>query len=186
MSAKKKSTTKKTAASKPRANIIPADHGSNEEEHKEGYQERMRKMKPHERVSAKLLATIDRFKYIVEELVTWKNGGELLSSAEAALAAIEETSDAFSALPKDFVAEKPRKSPTVTIAIGTKVNLREKFFATYDGYIDGKDRVKLVVEGVRKGRVVLRTQQGDKVFVPRGHVEVIESPAATDKKTKAA
>jgi hypothetical protein len=185
--AKKPAAPPKPEAAKERPSTAAvATAAATATEDKITYQERMRKMKPHERVRAKLEATIERFQFIVEEIETWKNAGnELTQSAKGALTAIEEVTDLVKSLPKDFVADKPRKAPVSSLEVGTRVDLRAKHAETYDGVIADKDRAGLEVLGVRKGRVVCKTISGEKVIIPRGHVEVSAIQPAP-KKTKAA
>lgn len=166
MKPKKKTAAAKTAAPTP----------------KETYQNRMRKLAPQYRLAAKLASTVDRFKHLVDEVVVWKNAGELVSTAKKAFAGIEEFADEVAALPADFVVERARKSAVSNLVVGMFVNLREKHFETYDGIVDGKDRVKLEVLGTRKGRVVCKTASGEKIILPRGHVEI----AAVARKVVAA
>lgn len=199
MSKPKTAASKKaTTAAKP-APAVPKDRSSKPAEaaptsaEERTYQERMRQLKPHERVQTKLHSTVERFQFILAEVSTWKNQdpkkpgelspdvAEIVNGAKVAMAALEELTENVDALPKDFAADKPRKTPTVSLEVGTRVNLREKFSSTYEGIIDGKDRLKLEVLGVRKGRVVCKTQGGEKVLLPRGHVELTE-----DTKKKAA
>lgn len=180
-----KNVKKKTAAVRvPKATPSTA---SVESADKPTYQERMRKLSPHARVQTKLTSTVERFKYIVAEIATWQNAGdELTSCSAAALSAIEETLDLVNSLPKGFVADKPRKASRSSLETGARVNLREKHFETYEGIIDGKDRIKLEVLDTRKGRVVCRTQSGEKVIIPRGHVELVPSDKPAARSNKAA
>jgi hypothetical protein len=163
----KKTATKKTATKKTAEAMTP----------KETYQNRMRKLAPQHRLAAKLAATVDRFKHLVDEVVVWKNAGELVSTAKKAFAGIEEFADEVASLPADFVVERARKSAVSNLTAGMFVNLREKHGETYDGIVDGKDRIRLEDLGTRKGRVVCKTASGEKIILPRGHVEIAAAPA---------
>lgn len=190
-SAKKPGQAPKPRDSKPATTAPAQSSATNGAAEKLTYQERMRKMKPHERVRTKLDSTIERFEYIVSEVETWRNKDpkkpeaihpdvlSIVKGAKAALAAIEEVTDLVKALPKDFVADKPRKAPTSSLEEGAIVNLREKHGKTYDDVIETKDRKGMTVMSVRKGRVVVKTVSGEKIVLPRGHVE--PAPEKKDK-----
>ena len=162
-----KNAKKKTAAPRPAA--APEAQASE----KPTYQERMRKMKPHERVRFKLEWTVERFKHIVDELGTWTNkeAGDLTSSAKTALTHIEEVLDQMNGLPKDFIAVRPRKASESSLKPGMRVDIKDKHSEVYDGIIEEKDRKGLDVLDTRVGRVVCKTRAGEKVILPRGHVE---------------
>ncbi len=76
------------------------------------------------------------------------------------------------------MVERARKTAVSNLTAGMFVNIREKHSETYDGIVDGKDRIKLEVLGTRKGRVVCKTASGEKIILPRAHVEVAATPAA--------
>jgi len=163
-----KKPTKKKPATKTPAEVMSA---------KETYQNRMRKLAPQHRLTAKLASTVDRFGHLVEEVTAWKNSGDLVGIAKAAFAGIEEFADAVAALPAGFIVERTRKSAVSNLVAGMRVNIREKHGETYDGIVDGADRVKLEVLGTRKGRVVCKTASGETIILPRGHVEIAATPA---------
>lgn len=140
---------------------------------KETYQNRMRKLAPQLRLAAKLASTVDRFRHLVDEVSVWKNAGDLVSTAKQAFAGIEEFADEVASLPADFVVERARKTAVSNLTAGMFVNIREKHFETYEGIVDGKDRTRLEVLATRKGRVVCKTASGEKIILPRGHVEVV-------------
>ncbi len=139
---------------------------------KETYQLRMRQMKPHQRVASKVVATIDRFRHIVDDVASWTNAGPLSASAKVAFKAIEEFRDALQKLPADFEAERPRKAASSGLVVGMKMNLREKHYAAYEGFIAPKDRKNLEVISIVKGRIGCKTASGEKVHIPRGHLEI--------------
>ncbi len=148
------------------------------------YQNRMRKLTPVARLTAKLGSTIDRFGHLVTEVEAWKNGTEVATAAKVAFAAIEQFANAVHELAEGFVVERMRKTAVGALAAGMFVNVKPKHREADDGIIDDDDLVKLEVLDTRKGRVVCRTQSGEKIILPRGHVE--PAPAAAAKKTKAA
>lgn len=148
------------------------------------YQQRMNKMKAHDRLRLKVKAAIDRFGPYVVEIKSWKNAREELSTAATkAQTMLEELLDELDGLPSDFapVVEKTKAAskPGANIAIGAQVTLRTKHAGSYDGIIAEKDALApFQVIAIRKSRIVCQTASGERFLLPRGHVKPVSAEVA--------
>lgn len=137
---------------------------------KETYEARMRKLKPIDRVRRKCASTILRFKNLTDEIREWRNAPQLSAAAAVVLEALNELEKTAKTMPDGFAPERDRKTRESHLQAGTKVRIRQKKAADYEGVIDSAE---LEVIEVRKGRVVCKCDDGAKVFIPRGHLEVV-------------
>lgn len=165
----------KTAAPKPEAHK-PKEKPKTEAQPTSGkkltYEARMRQLPQIERIRRKLASTILRFENLHEELVTWKNAADLNNEAKTVRGALDEMLDVAKSMPDDFKPERDRKARESHLQPGVKVTIREKVAESYEGVIETD--AELEVLDIRKGRVVCKTAEGEKVFIPRGHLRVVD------------
>ena len=138
------------------------------------YEERMRRLAPLVRVRRKVESTITRFTNLADEVRRWRNApalGEAASKVEAALAGmlVEVTTT-----PDAFEPDRERKASAKQLRPGTKVALRDKFVARYDGVLDLGERASLEVVAFARGHVSVKTATGARIVLPRGHVAKVD------------
>lgn len=134
------------------------------------YEERMRALAPIVRVRRKAESTIKRFANLADEIRRWKNAPDLREAAskvEAALAGLlaEATTTA-----DNFEPEKERKAGANQLKPGTRLALRDKFVARYEGVLDADERANLEVVTTARGHVSVKTATGARIVLPRSHV----------------
>ena len=134
------------------------------------YEERMRALTPIVQVRRKVDSTIKRFATLADEVRRWKNApdlreaaGEVETALVALLAEATTTADAFE-------PEKERKAPGSQLKPGTKVALRDKFVARYEGILESTERTSLEVVAIARGHVSVKTATGARIVLPHGHV----------------
>jgi hypothetical protein len=146
----------------------------------ESYQQRMRKLPMHLQIEAKVRAADDRTSKLLDLVDGWvKHYGDEVPEE---LAAMQEAGNAASAAMKAFAKScsdmpsdwKPptKKRQRKEIAVGSKVDIREKYLDKYNGHLDDEDLKGLTVTGSASGSVwlSLNSDPAKEINVTRGHI----------------
>ncbi len=161
------STKKHTAAEPAKAAPAPAVAPSEKPAKKKvTYQEKMRKLTHGKRVQAKARNTVARFAKVATMVSGWTD--ELDEAAISVVTSLANFLKIANTIPDDF---KPSAKERVSgLLAGTKVDIRAKVLETYTDVLDAEETKGLEVVMVKKGRVVVKTNKGSRIIIPRGHV----------------
>lgn len=134
------------------------------------YEERMRALAPIVQVRRRVDSTIKRFGNLADDVRRWKNAPSLReAAAKVELALAGMLAEAMTTA-DTFVPEKQRKPTANELKPGTKLALRDKFFARYEGILDAAERVDLEVVTTARRHVAVKTATGARIVLPRGHL----------------
>lgn len=134
------------------------------------YEERMRALAPIVQVRRKVESTITRFTNIANEVRRWKNAPAIREAASKVEVALAGMLAEATTTPDTFEPERERKASAKQLTPGTKVALRDKFVARYDGVLEPAERASLEVVAIARGHVSVKTATGARIVLPRGHV----------------
>jgi hypothetical protein len=134
------------------------------------YEDRMRALTPIVQVRRKVESTIMRFTNLADEVRRWKNAPALHEAASRVEAALAGMLAEATTTPDTFQPEKERKASSKQLKPGTRVILRDKFVARYDGLLEPAERASLEVVATARGHISVKTAMGVRIVVPRGHL----------------
>lgn len=102
--------------------------------------------------------------------------------ADAAVASLYAAADLLEAKGTDFtpVEKKARGGRSRKIAKGTKMRMRDKQRKNYEDLLTAEELDNLTVQDHRGAKVVLLTPDGGRLFLPRGHVEIVDEEDTED------
>jgi len=109
-----------------------------------------------------------------------------LADIKAALAnavtSLDSMAIKFTALPDSFTLKAGKSAGgSSKIEIGSTVAIKAKRLPEYEGLLVEADLASLSVIAVKDSKLVLKTGSGNKIIMPKAHVEVVKA-AATEAK----
>lgn len=130
------------------------------------------RMPIHQRTRRQLVIAAKRWSTFLRITKGWSPEVDVAIAevSEGMLAAIE----AVSKLPDGFVPSRRAGgggAPSAQLVPGALVNITDKAAAKYKDILDEADLKSLEVMKVVGKKIVFRTQGGDRVIIPRGHVK---------------
>lgn len=126
---------------------------------------------PLQRVQGKLGKLLEQLGAVHTEIGTWTNASEGLREATAkALEAVAALENMAGYLPSSWVPEKA-KPKAKGLQPGNTASVLAKVMPQYEGILADGDMEGLQVLELRaKGKVLCKTETGEKIILPRAHL----------------
>jgi hypothetical protein len=96
---------------------------------------------------------------------------EAKAQLSTAVAALDVVAIKLNALPDAFALKGAKAEGGGKVEVGSVVSIREKRKAEYDGLIEEAELATLTVLAVKGAKVVLKTASGNKLMMPKAHVQ---------------
>jgi len=94
-----------------------------------------------------------------------------------AVQALDSAAVKLTGLPDDFTGGKAKAAGGGAVVVGSVVSIREKRKAEYEGLLEDAELASLTVLTVKGAKLVLKTASGNKIFMPKAHVQVAKAAA---------
>lgn len=111
---------------------------------------------------------------------------ELKALAGNVTQALDAMTTKFNALPEAFALTGAKGEGGGKVEVGQKVAVREKRKAEYEGLLEETEMASLEVVAIKGAKVVLKTEGGNKLFMPKSHVAPVKAAPVVEEKAQAA
>lgn len=120
-----------------------------------------------QRVDVRLATVEKRLLRLLGRLTRWPE--EIRNAISQSMSGITEAREALHKLPDGY---RPTGNKAPSVEPGTMVRIRDKRRKMYEDLLPPDETLRVVAQ--KGSRLVLETSEG-KVFVPRGHVEIVQN-----------